>query len=126
MEQNAVHHLGKIRMSPLMYGSLKFIGSRNSLTMEDVFALKQTQLRAFKTHQWIVELPGRNGIKITKEGKSALNFYDSNDEFFRRVARLSVTSLLNLELPGSEPPVARQPVKSAKNGFGVHRKATAA
>lgn len=102
MRSSNHYFLGKIRMSPLMYGSLRYIAGRHrngALNINEVAELKQTQLRSFKKHEWIIETADHHGITITEEGKKALRAFEDNDEFFRRVQTLSFSSLLNLTLP---------------------------
>lgn len=94
--------LGSIRMSPLMYGSLFFISSRHSnghLDLDELSLLKQTQVRSFKTHNWIAETPNKRGIMITRDGRRALESFSNNEDFFRGTASMSFSSLLNLDLP---------------------------
>ncbi len=94
--------LGSIRMSPLQYGSLHYIATchRNGIIdIEELAGLKQTQIRSFMTNKWIEETKDRTGIVITDKGKRDLRAFTSNDQFFRREATMSFTSLLNLRLP---------------------------
>lgn len=111
-------NLGAIRMSPLMYGSLRYIATRHNngaLTVNEVLELRQTQLRSFKHHEWILETADRNGIVITKAGKAALKSFEENDEFFRRSTIMSFSAILNLRLPDEDEPAGpKQPVSENK------------
>ncbi len=106
--------IGRIAMSQFMYGSLRYIESKNggSLSATDVLLLKQTQLRSFKKHQWIVERKDGSAIDITKLGREVLREMSGSDGFFRTTTRLSFTSLLNLRLPEAEP--SQKPANGAK------------
>jgi hypothetical protein len=122
------HYLGKIRMSPLMYGSLRYIVSKGTLTIDEVLELKQTQLRAFRQHDppWIVETGDHKGIRATKEGRAALRSYETNEEYFRTSehVNLTFTSLLHLVLPDHDEHPKRQAASSERPI--VHRASAAA
>lgn len=100
--------LGKVRMSPLMYGSLSYIATAHkdgTISIDELSQLKQTQIRSFMKQEWIKETKDRNRVGITELGKHDLRAFTTNDEFFRKAARMSFSCLLNLRLPDVAPGV---------------------
>lgn len=93
------------RLSPMMYGSLRYILTlhKGRIGLDELAGLNQTQIRAFKVHQWIKETPHGDGVEITKEGRAVVQNFEANDQFFRKVSRLSFTGLLSLRMPGHGP-----------------------